>query len=295
VVSLTVGLAVYVSFWQETVSNIFQIYPSSTSINVAKLLLCVTMLLTFPLPFFTCRELVVQFFWGGAAASSTPSGTQQQNTDGTTIDGIYGSGGSLTTPNCFDALPTSDGDLPGAANSHRGPAASTPINCLQEPLLSPQPGRGDEVFGDSPDARRLMNLRTSPFLLQRAESIMSAATDISIHSLQAAAAQLAQSMILPDSDDRQLIFPAHVALTGKLWFAITGIAIVSPSLGDVLNLVGCASGALIAFILPACFSFKLRGYTNLAAILLVVGLIVGLMGTTLCVRQLVLDMAESIG
>ena len=58
-VSLSVGVFVYMTFWQATKSDIFQIYPSSWMIDLAKLLLCITMLLTFPLPFFTCRELVI--------------------------------------------------------------------------------------------------------------------------------------------------------------------------------------------------------------------------------------------
>ena len=58
-VSLSVGVFVYMTFWQATKSDIFEIYPSSWMIDLAKLLLCITMLLTFPLPFFTCRELVI--------------------------------------------------------------------------------------------------------------------------------------------------------------------------------------------------------------------------------------------
>jgi hypothetical protein len=58
-VSLLVGVFVYITFWQNTKSDIFQIYPESWMIDTAKLLLCVTMAFTFPLPFFTCRELLI--------------------------------------------------------------------------------------------------------------------------------------------------------------------------------------------------------------------------------------------
>jgi len=54
-VSLSIGVFVYMSFWQTTQSDIFEIYPAIPVIDLAKILLCVTMLLTFPLPFFTCR------------------------------------------------------------------------------------------------------------------------------------------------------------------------------------------------------------------------------------------------
>ena len=33
---------------------------------------------------------------------------------------------------------------------------------------------------------------------------------------------------------------------------------------EVLDLVGSATGTIIAFVLPAMFSFKLKGYTNTA-------------------------------
>jgi amino acid permease len=55
VISLVVALFVYMTFWQKTQSDIFQMYPSTPLIDWAKLLLCITMLLTFPLPFISCR------------------------------------------------------------------------------------------------------------------------------------------------------------------------------------------------------------------------------------------------
>ena len=56
------GMSVYMTFWEHTESDIFQIYPQGWLIDMAKLLLCVTMILTFPLPFFTCRELLIVTF-----------------------------------------------------------------------------------------------------------------------------------------------------------------------------------------------------------------------------------------
>merc|ERR1712232_1259898 len=59
VVSASVGFVVYMTFWQATKSDLFDLYPAIPIINVSKLLLCVTMLLTFPFPFFTCRDMLI--------------------------------------------------------------------------------------------------------------------------------------------------------------------------------------------------------------------------------------------
>jgi hypothetical protein len=55
-------------------------------------------------------------------------------------------------------------------------------------------------------------------------------------------------------------------------------------------LVGCASGTLIAFIIPALLSFRLEGYTNLAMLIFVVGGTVGTFGTYYSVKQLAADL-----
>jgi sodium-coupled neutral amino acid transporter 11 len=47
--------------------------------------------------------------------------------------------------------------------------------------------------------------------------------------------------LLP-GDERQLIRPLHAVLTIVLWAATVCLALAAPSLGDVLNLVGCATG-----------------------------------------------------
>jgi amino acid permease len=240
VVSLAMGLGVYMTYWQAAVSNIFQIYPASISIDLARLLLCVTMLLTFPLPFFTCREIIVQFFWAHTA--------------------------SLGAENYFDreASSAQSDDVP------RSPSRDE----LEEHLLATPERLDRHAHACHP---------------RRSDSI--SLTDLSTISIHAA--RIADAMLLPGSD-RQLVFPAHVVLTAKLWFVVTAIAIVAPSLGDVLNLVGCASGSLIAFILPACISMKIRGYSHLAALLLLIGGPVGIVGTAFSLSQLLIDMAKAI-
>jgi hypothetical protein len=89
--------------------------------------------------------------------------------------------------------------------------------------------------------------------------------------------------------DRQLKLPQHIVVTVTLWAITTTLAIVAPNLGDVLNLVGCATGTVIAFILPALFSFRLNGYSHTALFLLIVGGLVGLVGTVFSTQQLIVD------
>jgi amino acid permease len=211
-VSLAVGVFVYMSFWEATESDIFEIYPAIPSIDLAKLLLCITMLLTFPLPFFTCRELVIVLLW--------PCSNDEESVASTDDD-------------------------------------------LQEPLLQ----EDDASNGDE---------------LDRSMSV----TDLSVLSAQVM--DVYHSFLLP-GEERQLILPLHIIITVKLWIVITGLAIVAPSLGDVLDLVGCATGTLIAFILPSCLALRLQGYSHLAAIILIIGAVVGVVGTTYSLKKLGTD------
>ena len=92
-------------------------------------------------------------------------------------------------------------------------------------------------------------------------------------------------------DRRQLTLPWHAALTFTLWLIVTVCAIKSPSLGDVLDLVGAFTGTMIAFVLPALFSFKLKGYSNLSLIILGIGGFVGLLGTVYSFMKFTRDIA----
>jgi amino acid permease len=214
-VSLAVGVFVYMSFWEATESDIFEIYPAIPSIDVAKLLLCMTM--TFPLPFFTCRELIIVLLW--------PCKSDEES-----------------------VVSTDDTELSPA---------------LQEPLLQEDDaGNGDEI-------NRSLSL-----------------ADLSVMSAQVM--EVYHSFLLP-GEERQLILPLHVIVTVKLWIVITGLAIVAPSLGDVLDLVGCATGTLIAFILPSLLALRLQGYSHLAAIILIIGAVVGVVGTTYSLKKLGTD------
>jgi amino acid permease len=221
-ISLAVGVFVYISFWEATQSDIFEIYPAIPIIDLAKLLLCITMLLTFPLPFFTCRELVIVLLW--------PCKRDEES-----------------------VLSTGDN-------------AEMPVD-LQEPLLQEE----DENIDDE---------------IHRSVSLADLSMDLSV--LSARALNVYNSFLLP-GEERQLILPMHILITVKLWFVITGLAIVAPSLGDVLDLVGCATGTLIAFILPSCLALRLQGYSHLAATILIIGTVVGLVGTTYSLKKLSAD------
>ena len=210
------------TFWQATESDIFQIYPGLWQIDVAKLLLCITMLLTFPLPFFTCRELLVVTF---------------------------------VHPFCKEELGGEEEESDRSEND------------LQEPLLAPAPD-------------------------QQEDTISCADADTSIVSEISRVVQLAATpkhWLMPN-DNRQLVLVGHVIVTVKLWIVITFLAITAPSLGDVLDLVGCAAGTIIAFILPALLSFSIEGYSHLALLLLLVGGTVGTVGTFFSLNKLFLDL-----
>jgi amino acid permease len=217
-VSLAVGVVVYMSFWEATESDIFEIYPAISSIDLAKLLLCVTMLLTFPLPFFTCRELVIILVW--------PYAHTDEPVESTGVEDMQAD--------------------------------------LQEPLLEEHENCPEEF-----DLFRSMSL-----------------TDLSVITTQAV--NVMNSFLLP-GEERQLVLCLHVLITIKLWFVVTALATVAPSLGDVLDLVGCATGTLIAFILPSLLALKLQGYSHLAAFILIVGVIVGVVGTTFSLKKLASD------
>lgn len=58
-ISLVLGFFVYMTFWEDTTSSMFQLYPSSAAVDTSRILLCMSMLLTYPFPFLTVRELII--------------------------------------------------------------------------------------------------------------------------------------------------------------------------------------------------------------------------------------------
>jgi amino acid permease len=231
-ISLTIGLGAYVTFWHATPSAIFEIYPAISIIDSAKLLLCFAMLLTFPLPFFTCRELLIVTFF----------------------------------PDTRETVSLSHGQQHG----HQSPDI---LRSLQEPLLDEE-----EAVLAVNDEERV----PGPPILEVSMSL----TDLSVLSTHAA--NVINSALLPGYQ-KQLRLLYHVTLTAKLWFVVTGLAIAAPSLGDVLSLVGCATGTLIAFVFPALLSLRLQGFNYTATLLLFIGGVIGSVGTYFSMHKLVLD------
>ena len=62
IISMSIGFFVYMTFWDDTTSSIFSLYPRSLWVELCRGLLCLSMLLTYPFPFLTTRELLVLSF-----------------------------------------------------------------------------------------------------------------------------------------------------------------------------------------------------------------------------------------
>ena len=251
-VSLAVGVFVYMTFWGSTQSDIFQIYPHIPLIDLAKLLLCIAMLVTFPLPFFTCRELLI-VLWTTTWSATDPEEEEREEEEEDSEHEI------CETLNQLELEESSD------------------IHDLEAPLLQ-----------QLEEASRASYTRPAPCCTR--------------------------FLLAGQGNEKQLQLPFHVMLTLILWCLATLLAITAPSLGDVLDLVGCATGTIIAFIFPACFALKLRrpplqGIQNeqnghrrssvkcqtcIAYLLLVVGGIVGLVGTIFSLRKLLADLRERV-
>lgn len=254
VISLTVGVFCYMTFWERTVSDIFKIYPNSPLIDLAKLLLCITMLLTFPLPFFTCRELLIVFLFPFATPERLANRIENGASNGASM-------GDLEEP----LLPQNENE------SSDSIADSDPNAAIAE---------------DDDNKEAHTPLETTNF--RRSDSAQSTALSLDMSVISTFAIEAMNSALLP-GQERQLKLPYHIGLTCKLWFVVTALAIAAPNLGDVLALVGCASGTLIAFVLPGLFAMRLQGYSHVAALILVVGGVVGTVGTICSVKQFMRD------
>lgn len=82
-ISLSIGFFVYMTFWEATTSDIFYLYPNSRAVDMCRMLLCISMLLTYPFPFLTVRELLVLLYVGGANDLQGVHGGDRQSIDGT--------------------------------------------------------------------------------------------------------------------------------------------------------------------------------------------------------------------
>lgn len=277
VVSLSVGIFVYASFLKHTKADIFIIYPSFPIVHLAQLILCFTMLLTFPLPFFSCRELILRYI----RCSPPPS---------------------LVVGEVQNSM---------ATVSHEDDIRVDDITALRQPLLLLEDHGDEEMTAyDVEDehghsrARDVSSLSNSTV----PSGLQHLSTDNSTESTPLDAAPLDSTipaistnsnnihpnsapsscfwMRTDDPDDQyQLLLPYHCLLTLKLWFVATGLAVSAPDLGKVLDLIGCACGTMIAFILPAALAFRLEGYSHTALLIAVVGGVVGVIGTYGSIRE----------
>jgi len=257
VVSLIAGIFVYMTFWRETKSDIFDMYPSSVSVDISKLLLCVTMLLTFPIPFFTCREIVVlvalDCYYGCGCCSSKKK--QEQNSVEDDVSG------QLRAP-LLEAGGLEEGNEWGVKEDMVESEKRTPSS--KEEAAS---GMFEDILANPPKTNETSGQQQQ---LQQEEDN-----------------QKPHPSWLIAGDDRQLTTMYHFAVTFSLLSSITLLAILAKSLGDVIDLVGCSMGSLIGFVLPAAFSLKLDGYNHLAMVLLLVGSVIGLVGTYFSMRKLI--------
>jgi amino acid permease len=257
-VSLLVGVFVYITFWQDTKSDIFEIYPQGWMIDTAKLLLCVTMVFTFPLPFFTCRELLILVVIHPLCGiGRISSGNDDVNVNVNDADTGNNTG--------IEIVEEDDND------------ENDCLTNLQRPLLLPE---------EAPEPDNTTGTTTTTI---NAENINDNDVDVDDNIHTNTAATPTKNWLLPD-DDRQLRLPGHAGITFTLWLIVTALAIAAPNLGDILDLTGCASGTLIAFVIPALLSFYIEGYNHLAMVIFTVGGVVGTVGTFYSIKQLIRDL-----
>lgn len=83
-----VGSFSYFTFWLDTSSDLFTIYPASKVVDSAELLLSITMLFTYPMPFFTTRELILEWLVMGNVGNVATVGGGDVEEDAGTDDGI---------------------------------------------------------------------------------------------------------------------------------------------------------------------------------------------------------------
>lgn len=308
VLSLTIGMGVYLSFGQEAQSDLFNIYPPLPVIDLAKLLLCVTMILTFPLPFFSCREIIITTL---LLRRKPPTVTAVRNPELLLELEAETSAGDPTVsqPTASQPIPSTDRNC--HQHHHEGEELqrrqqpvverreSDDCSDLEQPLLEHY--RKKSSYTGIPSSSTVVaaaaaatanSYLLNPLVvveqpLERTATMASTTISTSSSNLQPQEEVASHPhWWLNEDDPSQLKFHSHVALTCQLWLVVVSLAIAAPSLGDVLDLVGCASGSLIAFIIPACVSFQLQGYTLLATVLLLVGGVVGIVGSFFSIRKL---------
>ena len=162
---VSVGVFVYMTFWENTTSNMFLLYQPSVLVDLARLLLSLNMLLTFPLPLFSCREMII--------ASTLPAS------------------GSI-------------------------PASPLEVGKEASSVLPTYNNDNNNSVDNEGERKSLLKISSS-----------------SHHN---------QCWWLIPGEKLQLILPYHVLLTSFLYGFPLLLALYAPSLGDVLDLLGCSTG-----------------------------------------------------
>ena len=252
---------------------------------VARLLLCLIMAMTFPLPFLTCREICIgicadahNFYYIHelnryrlkcsllkyifATASSILSYVTCTGNKNRRISRIHRElDNSANRQNWMYDLGTND-EIFDAVNRHDG----EPIT---EPLLSKDKYETNTL--PSIGGQRGKEIDPSPLSSRSGDPSSSESTISSAKVPQ-------PSWILAHTDGKQLTLLWHAVTSFALWLIATMAAICGPSLIDVLHLIGVFTGSMIAFVLPALCSFKLKGYNHLILVMMGIGGAVGILG-----------------
>ena len=309
--SLAIGIFAYLTFGSTTPADVLMGYPADLTLaNIARLLLCLTMILTFPLPFLTCREMMVlilvdayEFYYANRL--------QRYNPCRPVLGGLKILRRKMWTRlfkrknmhekrqqvsnniNEDDKEPTVEMEEPltrsppwwkwklGGAKAVSDDLKDEwwdEVNDATQALLLSGQERRDTIISSRIGGENGRQLNPSP--LSSPSSSTSGELTSESTTIPVVTVLTPPSWILPKSNGRQLVLLWHASLTYFLWILVTVSAIKSPSLGDVLDLVGAFTGTLLAFILPALFSLKLRGHSRQSMLILVVGGTVGFLGTT---------------
>ncbi|KAL7465231.1 hypothetical protein ACHAXS_005561, partial [Conticribra weissflogii] len=333
--SLSLGIFTYLTFGVHTPTDVLMGYPSDLTVaNIARLLLCATMVLTFPLPFLTCREMITlimvdihnhcrrknsrprcgffqrRFSYFGGFRAKLRACLRRQRHDKDQIETHQDEHDEEQEGNFVEMRqPTSYfGHLKQKLGSFRIRSSShaktdhawwDEINedgrNFTRPLLNERNDSEEEE--DIPILQDIgggHGREVFPSPLSSPSSSESEETSSSDESTTYSFEQLQPpSWIVPGSNGRQLAPAFHAIITFLLWLIVTILAIKAPTLGDVLDLVGAFTGTMIAFILPGLFSFKLKGYTRMSCAILVIGGVVGSVGTFFSFVKFAEDLSNS--
>ena len=268
-------------------------YPAGLALaNVARLLFCIMMILTFPLSFLVCREMNILIllsmhkmyytyemhrfniflpFYELLLDTCRRKPHQQvmynDGGGGAGID-VMEEAGPLSLLQRRDSSQNGFGTgniVSSGPNEEWFGQMNGVTGQITEPLLSDK--NHEQIFIGG-EFGKIIN--PSP-LSSRSGDWSSAETTVSPVPIP--------TWIITNGNGRQLVFFWHTALTFTIWLVATICAIRSHLLCHVLDLGEAFTGTLLAFVLPSMISFKLKGYSHLSLAISLVGGGVGLLGT----------------